>query len=301
MPLNKGTFIISLDCEGKWGMADHIGQYHETHFTNANIKRAYAQILRILKEYDVPASFAFVGAFTQSVAQFKQHRDVFYNTPQSYKAWLKKFYHDMENQHHEGWFCPAPLALVAEDGRHEIGSHSFFHRAFSESELTQQDAEYDFRITQELFPHKVDTFIYPRNVVGFTELLKKYDYLGYRHGNPYAANPLGRLRNLAAEFNITTPSEPPLTRGVVPAGYFLNWPHGLRKYVPSSITQLRWNNILNHAVKHNGVAHLWFHPHNFINHPEMVKNFRNIVATAAHHRNKDQLTIMTMRDYCRAL
>lgn len=298
MQCEKGIFILSFDCEGKWGMADHINAYHETHFTSANIQNVYTQILGTLKTYNLPASFAFVTAFTQSVEQFHQHKDLFYNTPQSYKAWLAKFYHDMENQRYEGWFCPEPLQMVSDDGRHDIGSHSCFHRAFSEIELTLEDAEYDFRASQEMLKYKPNTFIYPRNVVGFTPLLKKYGYIGYRHGNAYKTNTLGRLQNFAAEFNIATPAESSIAEGIVPAGYFLNWPHGLRKTVPDNVTKLRWRNILNDAVKNKGVAHMWFHPHNFINHPQMVQNFAHIIRLVAKYRDNDQLTVMTMQDYC---
>ena len=299
MPCNKPVFILSLDCEGKWGMADHLNAYHETHFTNRNIEQAYTKILSVLKEYNVPASFAFVSAFTQSPEEFKKNKDVFYNTPQSYKAWLAKFYHDMANTHYEGWFCPKPYQLVAEDGRHDIGSHSCFHRAFFETELTQEEAEYDFRASQELLAEreKPETFIYPRNVVGFTSLLEKYGFIGYRHAKAYTTNPVGRLLNLASEFNLLQKAEMPLPNAVLPAGFFLNWPHGLRKHVPNFITQLRWEKILKDAVAHNGVAHMWFHPHNFINHPTMHRNFKQIIKNVAHYRDQGLLSVMTMKDY----
>lgn len=297
MPCNTGIFILSLDCEGKWGMADHINAYHETHFTSANIQNVYTQILGVLKTYNIPASFAFVTAFTQSVERFDQYKDLFYNTPPSYKAWLAKFYHDMENKQYEGWFCPAPLQMVGEDDRHDIGSHSCFHRAFSETELTLEDAEYDFRASQEMSLHTPNTFIYPRNVVGFMPLLKKYGFIGYRQGNAYKTSAIGRLHNLAAEWNIATPSQTPIAEGIVPAGYFLNWPHGLRQYVPDAVTQLRWKNILKNAVNQRGVAHMWFHPHNFINHPRMVQNFTQVMRMVVECRDRGQLTVMTMRDY----
>ena len=205
----------------------------------------------------------------------------------------------MENAHYEGWFCPAPFDMVAEDGRHDIGSHSCFHRAFAESELTLEEAEYDFRASAQLLSHKPNTFIYPRNIVGFTALLKKYGYIGYRHGKAYTTNPLGRLMNLAAEFHVLQQSEAPLPQvDVVPAGFFLNWPNGMRKHVPDAITQRRWNHILSDAAKNNGVAHMWFHPHNFINHPTMHHNFKQIIATVARLRDEGKISVMTMRDYC---
>jgi peptidoglycan/xylan/chitin deacetylase (PgdA/CDA1 family) len=302
MPCNKAVFILSLDCEGKWGMADSIQPYHEQYFTTANINGAYTQMLAVLEKYKVPASFAFVSAFTQSSQQFKQHKDLFYNTPKTYHAWLKKFYQDMEAAQYEGWFCPSAMKRVIDAGIHEIASHSCFHRAFLEQELTLEEAKYDFQASQELLTVKPNTFIYPRNLVGFTGLLKKYGYIGYREGKAYKTNIVGRLGNLAAEFNILEKSQTTLAHdannlAVIPAGFFLNWPQGLRKHVPNSVTQLRWNHILKHAVENNGVVHMWFHPHNFINHPVMVQNFAQIIEKVAQYREQGLLSVMTMQDY----
>lgn len=304
MPCNKPVFLLSLDCEGKWGMADHINAYHEHCFTTANINSAYTQILAVLKKYNVPASFAFVSAFTQSPQQFQQNKDLFYGVPKTYHNGLAKFYQDMKTVNYEGWFCPSAIQRVADEGIHEIASHSCFHRAFLEEELTLEEAEYDFRASQQLLTIKPMTFIYPRNLVGFTGLLKKYGYIGYREGKAYKTDTLGRIKNLAAEFNILEKSEIPLANDaenlvVVPAGFFLNWPHGLRKQVPNFMTQLRWNNILQHAIKNNSVVHMWFHPHNFINHPAMLRNFTRIIENVARARDQDLISVVTMHEYCK--
>ena len=56
-----GIFILSLDCEGKWGASDHINNHHKLHFTNERLNQAYRNILNILKKEEIKGTFAFVG------------------------------------------------------------------------------------------------------------------------------------------------------------------------------------------------------------------------------------------------
>ena len=38
MQSQRGAFIITFDCEGKWGMADKINRQHERMLTNEQLK-----------------------------------------------------------------------------------------------------------------------------------------------------------------------------------------------------------------------------------------------------------------------
>ena len=64
------TFILSLDCEGKWGVADLLGSDHARQLTDDRLRKAYAEIVALLDEHQVPATFAFVGAFAQKPEAF---------------------------------------------------------------------------------------------------------------------------------------------------------------------------------------------------------------------------------------
>ena len=59
-----GTFIISLDCEGKWGIADRDNRIESGFITRSALIRAYESLLRVLSVYEASATFAFVMALT---------------------------------------------------------------------------------------------------------------------------------------------------------------------------------------------------------------------------------------------
>jgi peptidoglycan/xylan/chitin deacetylase (PgdA/CDA1 family) len=303
----NGVFILSLDCEGKWGVADCITEHYEKCLTTENKKKAYHRILSILRGHDIAATFAFVTALTLSQKEFKKNRDIFFEVPESYRPWLSKFYKDVEQNNYEGWFCPEVFEMVAKEDTHEIASHGCFHLPMSEKELSEKDADYSFVAAKKLASgQRPKTFVYPRNQVGFVSLLEKHGYVGYRAGIEQKRGPIKNIKGIVSEYNVLQGAQKNQARIVhntaeIPSGYFLNWPSGVRKYVPASVTYRRWERILEDAVENQKIAHMWFHPHNFTDGPGMADNFEKIIRKVAEYRDKRGLRVMTMKEYCDAL
>ena len=86
-----GTFVVSLDCEGKWGMADRIDSALDARLTDAKLREAYRRILSLFSDLRLPASFAFVGAFTLSPAERARLADWFEDVEIGGKNWLRHF------------------------------------------------------------------------------------------------------------------------------------------------------------------------------------------------------------------
>ena len=59
----SGQFVVSLDCEGKFGMADKISDFHNRHLTDQNLRKVYSGLVELFDRYEIRATFAFVGAF----------------------------------------------------------------------------------------------------------------------------------------------------------------------------------------------------------------------------------------------
>jgi peptidoglycan/xylan/chitin deacetylase (PgdA/CDA1 family) len=65
--------------------------------------------------------------------------------------------------------------------KHEIGSHGYFHRAFTG--LSHDEANEELRMTSramkklDVFPR---SFVFPRNMIAHLDLLRKYGYVCYR-------------------------------------------------------------------------------------------------------------------------
>jgi peptidoglycan/xylan/chitin deacetylase (PgdA/CDA1 family) len=300
-----GTFIISFDCEGKWGMADRITPHHNQFLTESNIERAYEKIVDLLARHDVPATFAFVMAFTLSTTEFARYSDRLHDVQFHGSNWLRYFRSQIATGHSDGWFAPRAIDIVRSRPEHEIACHGFSHLPIGDSTIGRLEAAHEIESAEAVAREKglkLKTFVFPRNLIGHTDLLAAAGYIGYRSRLVHSTRTAAGALSAAAEWNVLTRAQ---LHGVqhnglqvIPPGNFLNWRRGARKLVPRRVTSLRWYNILKDAVHRGIVAHIWLHPHNIIDGPETFDVLCNIVSMAAQLRNLGKLRIVTQREYC---
>ena len=295
-----GTFIISLDCEGKWGMADKIGPEHDF-ITHRNLIVAYKTIVDAFALYGIKATFAFVGAFTLTEAERARYLPHVVETPYRGTDWNAHFLEAKARGEMDGWFCPEALDIAQAAG-HEIASHGFTHVPFDDPQMPAATLDADLAAAVAVAKAKgyaIDTFVYPRNQVGHTDLLTKHGIGAYRTFLPS----MNRIASLMREMNVMGTSQAHGLRDgelvVIPAGYFLNWRQGLRKRVPKAVTVRRWQSILKHAARHDGVAHLWLHPHNIISGPETMDVLSDILALVSRMRDTGKIVVQTQVEYAR--
>jgi len=300
-------FIISFDCEGKWGVADHLTDHHRQYFTNQNLINTYTRILNLLEKYEIPATFAFVGAFTLSVEEYYCHQDRFRAPSVNGIDWLVNFKKEVNAKNFDGWFVPKCLELVEQHYIHEIASHGFTHLPLDEKSITQNAFLNEMALIKDLTRYGKNsdlTLVYPRNQIGYVDELKNFGFIGYRNDLDHKQNtPFNALRRLSREFNIFSPKSDPHIQQTelpirIPSGHFLNWRYGVRKKIPPQITVTRWKNMLEHAIKNNDVVHLWSHPHNFIDGKDMFSLFENILKNVAYEIKNQRLKAVTQRNYC---
>ena len=121
-------FILSLDCEGKWGVADHLTPGDHAALSDARLRAAYADILAALAEFDIPATFAFVGTFSLTADRLATMRPALADLARDLPGYLEPALEDMANGTREGW--TGDWAVEAVDGarqHHEIGLHGATH------------------------------------------------------------------------------------------------------------------------------------------------------------------------------
>ena len=302
-----GTFIISLDCEGKWGIADKISEYHKNFFTEDNLVLSYTKLLNLFDRYEMSATFAYVMAFILSEEERNSLGPIFRDVQVGATNWLRHYREAEAGGQLEGWFCPRVFDLTQERQRHEIGCHGFCHLPFAEDLIGLEDAQYELTASAEIAASKgviLETFVYPRNQIGYKQLLFQNGFVGYR--DRLKSNPAlpERALSLLRELNVFGRAQPntentnDLSR--IPSGYFFNWRRGLRSAIPHSLTRYRWGSILQDAARNGGVAHLWFHPHNLIDGPTTYEVLEDVLKLAARLRSMGDIKVMTQAEYVRS-
>lgn len=290
-------------------MADRIGAHHDRHFTERALADAYRRITRLFARYEVPATFAFVLAFTLTESERATLADRLVDVPIDGRNWLRHYRRAQVEGRLDGWHCPDALEMVREDRRHEIACHGFSHAPLAEGSIARADAVREIescRIAAAIKRIDPRTFVYPRNQIGHLADLAAAGFDGYRTRPPGHGSGIGRrLQSLAAEFDLSTRSQlPERSEGgmvPIPSGYFLNWQRGLRRVVPRRVSHMRWKAILADAARSGNVAHIWLHPHNIIDGPGTIERLEDVVAEAARLRDAGRLQIVTQDAYCRAI
>jgi peptidoglycan/xylan/chitin deacetylase (PgdA/CDA1 family) len=295
------TFIMSLDCEGKWGMADGLKPFHQAALTTPRIVGAYRQLLAMLDRHQIPATFAFVMAFTLNEEEHRAFPALQGRDPAD--AWLAHYWNDMEAGRTDGWHVPEALEMVRAGGAHEIASHSFCHRPLDEASIDADAAAAELAEVAKAARLKglsLETLVFPRNAVGNLRAVRDAGYIGYRER---LDRPGGRIASLLDEFSTSANPQPPLgeREGMVaiPPGRFFNWRHGARRLVPPAVTARRWHNQLERCAEEGGIVHLWLHPHNLITGPETAEVLDQVLADVARLRDAGRIAVLTQRDYCR--
>ncbi|MES2999252.1 MAG: glycosyltransferase [Pseudomonadota bacterium] len=292
-----GVFMLSFDCEGKWGLVDCLTPRHAQLFTTQNLEDAYRRITSLLHEYGIEATFAFTAAFTLTKDRFDRLRPALRHPDRRATPWIERAVAAIDEDDGRGWFAPACFDMVREPGVHEIASHGFSHLPWRAPYATRADLDTELAMCRGVpafSDPSVRTFVFPRNQVAHQELLPARGFLAYREAPPARS----RAANFAGEFNLLSASERFNVRGganvtALPAGHFLNWRHGLRRCVPVPVTVHRWKNMLRDAAAGGGLVHAWTHPENFVDGHDMFRMLEEILRFVADEREAGRLRILT--------
>jgi peptidoglycan/xylan/chitin deacetylase (PgdA/CDA1 family) len=303
--LRQGTFLISFDCEGKFGFANRLSPALNRLLSNTSNTSAYREILAVLDRYQIRATFGFVGAFTLHPDEMIAWRNYFPQEQINGRPWLDAYFSDEQRGHFDGWLNPEPFRLVQAALVHELGSHGFSHLPLSEAVSSADAFDRELRAACALSKARgyvVRTLIYPGNQVGHIERLLGHGILGFRDTlSPTLRGNLRRTVNILREFNMVEKSQSNKSSKpvvAIPSGHFLNFHQGPpRNLVPRSLTRRRWRTILDHASNTGGVAHLWSHPHNFLTDPGLYEELGAILANVRRMMDEGRLVNPTLAEY----
>jgi peptidoglycan/xylan/chitin deacetylase (PgdA/CDA1 family) len=303
---SNARFILSFDCEGKWGMADDPAMASNNPIGHKSLVKAYARIFEILERYEVPATFALVGVFAGGYEEYVESRNELLES-KPHRSWLQIPEQSFTAGVKDGWFYPELVQHIRSKGIHEIASHSYSHLPMNNQDVTRSSFSTELNLVQQWSAKnsiELGTFIFPRNQIQYPEELNNFGYLGYRQCDLQNAAYANRLKILQDECNIrkTSDAHSTLVKPIaIPPGTFLNWRHGPRRVIPEQLTLKRWSNVLQHAIAVGGVAHLWLHPHNLVTAKGQDRLFERAISMVAAMHKKDLLLPVTQKQYCEGL
>ncbi|BBG04097.1 MULTISPECIES: polysaccharide deacetylase family protein [Pseudonocardia] len=293
-------FILSLDCEGRWGVADQLESEHARALTDQALRRAYSEVLSALDRFAVPATFAFVAAFTLSPQRLQAARPELRRAAARVQGYVE---HAVDASAGEGWAGDWALEAVrTAHVTHELALHGATHVPWDRPGFTAAAARAEMQLAFDLAPElarDARTFIYPRNRVEHRTVLSEFGLVGARDDRGRRS----RVRSLAEEFLPARPeADLPLAEPIrIPAGHFLNWRCGRRRVIPPVITRERIRRSVAAAERTGATVHLWTHPENFASGPGTLDVLRGILEDVARARDAGRCEVLTQVDYCRTV
>lgn len=320
MNKNVSPFIISLDFELYWGIRD-VRNINEYKANLAGVHFAIPQMLKVFKEHNIRATWAYVGfldfenfsLLQKGLPQKLPNYTDSNLSPYKYLATLSNEEHaDIKKLH----FAPYLVDLIKKTPGQELATHTFSHY------YTLEEGQSDIDFEADLLKHiehakqkgiELKSIVFPRNQVNqhYFQLLSKHNITAYRgsqNGWMYTSDSSKKynsifkrgLRFIDTFIPISSNYAPieQIKNGLVniPATRFLqpysNRPSWLEKQKISRI-----KNEMTNAALSNKHYHLWWHPHNFgIN---IEQNIAQLIEIVDHYNTlkaKGLMISKTMND-----
>ncbi len=319
--MNKSVFIISLDFELHWGGFEKWPlKIYQEYFLNT--RKIIPEMLAYFRQYEVHTTWATVGMlFHDSKTSLL---DVAPSLKPSYKSPELSAYNFIEIEgigltetedpfHFAGSLIKQILAIPFQ----ELSSHTFAHYYCNEPGQTVEQFRADLQAAQisaSKYGKKLRSLVFPRNQFNEEYLRACYDegFIAVRD-NPRdwfwniqstqhesvwkrlnrgmdAYFPIGKKNTYTFESLQHRPGFPIC----IPASRLLR-PYRPKELFLNKVKLVRINSEMERAARNGEIYHLWWHPHNFGDHPhESLQGLKNILDNFSRCRDKYGMRSLSM-------
>jgi len=297
-----GTVVLSVDAELGWGFHD---QKDPPADRLANARQGWQTLVSLCDTYRIDATWAVVGHLLLDEC------DNCHATHPTPPGW---FDHERGDDAMPAYLRYGDgLVEVLQDATadHDIGSHTFSHVEFGDSETTREMARSEVAAGIELARERgieMQSFVFPRNNVGHLDALAAYGIECYRGVNPATKqndvwdSPAGKLAQATL---VRRP--PPLVEPAVDSFGLVDIPASLHLFSFEGQARTLVEPVfgdpmvkqaklgIDAATKRDGVFHMWLHP-NSITEQRDVDRLREIFDYLDRRRGRTSLSVKTMAE-----
>jgi peptidoglycan/xylan/chitin deacetylase (PgdA/CDA1 family) len=311
--MNRGVLTISIDVELAWGWCDSPIGIAERR-TISGERQVVRNILAIFNRYGIRATWAVIAHLIRHDCQFNgQLPHPEFPRPVQRNEKRDWFFQHPTTPADPLWYGPDIIEEIrTATPQQEIGSHGFAHIIYDEQATNRAAVVEDIRLAKDLHErHELPfaSFVFPRNVVGFRDVLAHAGIHAFR-GNTRrvydrfpsparrAANLLQFIAPLPAP--VVLPSVDELGLVNVPDSMLLIGRGGLRRLISTRSLILKGTSALDAAAARKRVFHLWFHPSNFVSNTD--KQFyvlQRLLEHATRLIRQGHIELLTMGEIAR--
>ncbi len=308
--LDQPKLIISIDAELAWGSHNLKTLFKER---ISSSRSSWIKILDLFDRYEIPATWAIVGHL------FLNRCDGVHKGHSAGKDWFHRDPGGVIDEN-PNWFGIDLINQILEaEMNHEIGCHSFSHVEFDSAkrDVVESELQHCLEAAKKM---NVDlkSFVFPKNKIGYQNLLKKYGFTCYRGLKPpswYDKISLQRrgvitenIRKGSKFLDFTViRTKPIIVNPIIDEFGLINIPASLkvfsfegkaREISDKLFGDPVWFKIkkgINFITKNKGILHLWFHP-NDLTQEKDFKRLVKILRFINKKKKETDLEVKTMKD-----
>lgn len=283
----KGCIVISLDFELIWGLFDTVETSHTSEYF-LNTRKVIPEILKLFSTSSVHATWATVGMlFNENWDEWNQNRPK--QIPHYSNNRLSSYSFGegiKENCNTDIFFAPKIIREIYETEGQEIATHTYSHYYCLEEGQAKETFRHDLMQAISLASEMdidLKSLVFPRNQIN-EEYLKVCAELGITNvrSNPESWYWIDTSKSgLTTKIARTADAYIPLGKKSYPfsdlktkkglpleqkASRFLRPVEGNATLRALKLKRIK--SEMTSAARNGEVYHLWWHPHNFGNHPE---------------------------------
>jgi peptidoglycan/xylan/chitin deacetylase (PgdA/CDA1 family) len=294
-----GSVVISVDAELGWGFHDRTAPPMD--LVEAS-REGWRLLLDLCSEYGIPTTWAVVGHLLLEDCD-GVHAD--HPAPAGWFERERREWRDRPELRFGGDLIPR---LLAADPGHDVGCHTFSHVVFDDERVTRETVRAELEAAiQAGRRHGIeyDAFVFPRNAVGYRDLLAEAGFTVYRGARSRPPEgPRRALAKLAAAVDprrvrLVEPSVDEYGLVDVPPSLFLFGFEGR----PRTVVETVWDDPVVRQAKHgidraatqDGIFHMWLHPCQLVDERDVTR-VRSVLAHVDRRRQESDLTVETMAD-----
>jgi peptidoglycan/xylan/chitin deacetylase (PgdA/CDA1 family) len=307
----RGAFVVSIDLELAWGTCDR--PLDARRRARLDRERTIVErLLRTLAQHDVRATWAVVGHLLLAGCDGgggRPHPEIPAGAVTGAADWLAQ--HPPPGRHPLWHGADIVERIAAARPAHELASHSFCHLPYDEARTSRAAVAADLAAARRAHAAArlpFASFVFPRNVVGFRDLLAAAGVRVYRGRSRawYDGLPHVRLRRALDLLDFVLVPWARTVRPLVDDAGLVDVPDSLLLYDRRGLARLRGaravvakaRRALEGAARRGEVFHLWFHPANFADRTgEQLAVLDAVLAHAGRLRAAGRLENRTLGDF----
>lgn len=313
MSSEPGVVTLSLDTELAWGCFDTSGvESHDTAYVNT--RPIVERLCDLFGKYDFSATWGLVAHLLEDC---RTSDDAHIDMIEPEFDWIDNWTDSLPCQigvRDELWYAPDILETIRDcTSEQEIALHGYSHMVLDEEDCNPEAARKEIEravAAVKATGISAESFIYPRNRIGYRQVLREHGIGAYRSPNldwyermqlPVTAKKTARFID---ELRAATPlvGTPESVDGLVavPGSQAFRPYHGGWQYTPKHSQVTRARKGIKRAAETGEIFHLWFHPFNIALEPDrLIAALEAVLQSVSEKREEGRIEVLTMGDIAR--